>query len=296
MWSEPAVPAGQPIPERDNAHFVGAAPGFFATLQIRVLSGREFSDRDAAQAPAVAIVNDVYAQRFLPNRNPIGQRLSAIVRGERRDLEIVGLVENTHAAGLRAAPPPTVYVAYDQLTGDFPTTLTVRASGALGGVAAAVRRAVESSLPNESIDVRPLSAQVERTMVRERMMATLAGGFGLLALSLACVGLYGLLTYSVAQRTKEIGIRIALGATATRVVTMMLTRAARLVLIGVAVGLPAAWAASRWVDSLLFGVTSTDPAAIGAAIVALAAAAQVAAYLPALRASRVDPLVALRHD
>ncbi len=127
-------------------------------------------------------------------------------------------------------------------------------------------------------------------------MATLAGGFGLLALTLACVGLYGLLAYSVAQRTKEIGIRMALGAQGPRVIALVLKGGARLVVIGIALGLPAAWAASRWVESMLFGLTPTDPVAIGGAIVLLTAAAQLAAYLPARRASRVDPLVALRQE
>jgi putative ABC transport system permease protein len=296
VWSEPAVPAGQPIPERDNAYFIGAGSRFFETMQMHLLSGREFTDRDSADGPAVAVVNEAFAQRYLANQNPVGQHLSASVRGQRRDLEIVGLVKNTNAAGLRAAPPPTVYVAYAQLTGDFPTTLTVRATGPLGRVSSAIQQALQSKLPGAPIEVRPLSAQVEATIVQERMMATLAGGFGLLALTLACVGLYGLLAYSVAQRTKEIGIRMALGAQGTRVVALVLKGGARLVLIGVALGLPAAWAASRWVESMLFGLTPTDPAAIGGAILVLTTAAQLAAYLPARRASRVDPLVALRHE
>jgi putative ABC transport system permease protein len=296
VWSEPAVPAGQPIPDRDNAYFIGAGPGFFTTMQIPVLSGRAFTERDSADGPAVAIVNNVFAQRHFANQNPVGQHLSANVRGERRDLEIVGLVRNTNAAGLRAAPPATVYVAYAQLTGDFPTTLAVRATGALGQVASALQQELQSRLPGAPIEVRALSAQVEATIVQERMMATLAGGFGLLALTLACVGLYGLLAYSVAQRTKEIGIRMALGAQGTRVVALVLKRSARLVLIGIALGLPAAWAASRWVESMLFGLTPADPVAIGGAILLLTTAAQLAGYIPARRASRVDPLVALRHE
>jgi ABC-type antimicrobial peptide transport system permease subunit len=128
------------------------------------------------------------------------------------------------------------------------------------------------------------------------MMATLAGGFGLLALTLACVGLYGLLAYSVAQRTKEIGIRMALGAQGSRVVALVLKGGARLVLVGIALGLPAAWAASRWVESMLFGLTPTDPAALGGAVVLLATAAQLAAYLPARRASRLDPVMVLRAE
>jgi predicted permease len=296
VWSEPAVPAGQPIPERDNAFFIGAGPGFFTTMQIPVLSGRAFTERDSADGPAVAIVNEVFAQRHFANQNPVGQHLSANVRGEGRDLEIVGLVRNTNAAGLRAAPPATVNVAYAQLTGDFPTTLAVRATGALGQVSSAIQQELQSRLPGAPIEVRALSAQVEATIVQERMMATLAGGFGLLALTLACVGLYGLLAYSVAQRTKEIGIRMALGAQGTRVVALVLKRGARLVLIGIALGLPAAWAASRWVESMLFGLTPADPVAIGGAILLLTTAAQLAGYIPARRASRVDPLVALRHE
>ena len=156
----------------------------------------------------------------LPNQNPVGQHLAATVRGQRRDLEIVGLARNTSAAGLREAPPRTVYVAYAQLTGDFPTTLAVRATGPIGQVSSAIQQALQSKLPGAPIEVRPLSAQVEATIVQERMMATLAGGFGLLALTLACVGLYGLLAYSVVQRTKEIGIRMALGAQGARVVAL----------------------------------------------------------------------------
>jgi ABC-type antimicrobial peptide transport system permease subunit len=246
--------------------------------------------------PAVAVVNEVFAQRYLANQNPVGQHLSASVRGQRRDLEIVGLVKNTNAAGLRAAPPPTVYVPYAQLTGDFPTTLAVRATGPLGRVSSAIQQALQSKLPGAPIEVRPLSAQVEATIVRERMMATLAGGFGLLAMTLACIGLYGLLAYTVAQRTKEIGIRMALGAQGTRVVALVLKGGARLVLIGIALGLPVAWAASRWVESMLFGLTPTDPAVIIGAIVLLTTAAQLAAYLPARRAARLDPLAALRHE
>ena len=127
-------------------------------------------------------------------------------------------------------------------------------------------------------------------------MATLAGGFGLLALTLACVGLYGLLSYSVAQRGKEIGIRMALGAQRSRVVALVLEGGARLVVVGVALGLPAAWAASRWVESMLFGLTPTDPVVLGGAVVLLTAAAQLAAYLPARRASRLDPVMVLRAE
>jgi predicted permease len=296
VWSEPAVPAGQAVPERDNAFFVGAGTGFFATLQIGLRAGRDFTDHDAADSPGVAVVNEAFAQRHFATQDAVGRHLSARVRGKRRDLEIIGVVRNTNAAGLRRPSPPTVYVAYRQLTGDFPTTLAVRAASPLGRVASDVQHALQSKLPGAPIEVRPLSTQVEATFVQERMMATLGGGFGLLALTVACIGLYGLLSYSVAQHTKEIGIRMALGARAARIVAGVLTDGARLVGLGIAVGLPAAWAASRWVESMLFGLTPTDPVVIGGAIALLATAAQVAAYIPARRASRVNPLTALRHD
>jgi len=296
LWSEPAVPAGQVIPERDNAIFIGAGPAFFVTLQMHLVAGREFTDRDSTESPGVAIVNEVFAQRHFSNTNPVGQHLSATVRGQRRDLEIVGLAKNTNVRGLRAAPPPTVYVAYTQLTGDVPTSLVVRASGPLGRVASAIQQVLQAKVAGAAVEALPLSSQVAATIVQERMMATLGGGFGVLALILSCVGLYGLLAYSVAQRTKEIGIRMALGAPAKRVVALVLKGGARLVAIGVVLGLPAAWVASRWVESLLFGVRPTDPAVMVGAIVVLGTAAQLAAYLPARRASHVDPLVALRHE
>jgi len=296
IWSEPAVPAGQSIPERDTAYFVGAAPEFFSTIGIPIRSGRDFTDRDTGSAPGVAIVNERYVERFFGNQSPVGQHLAAMVRSRKVDLEIVGVAGNTRIANLRANPPATVYVPYAQLTGDYPTTIEVRASNPTGPASAALRGLLQQRLPGVPIDVRPLSAQVDGTIVQERMMATLAGAFGVLALTLVSVGLYGLLAYTVARRTKEIGIRMALGAQRRRVVMLVLNGAARLVAIGIVVGLPAAWAASRWVQSMLFGLTPTDPTAIVGATLLLALVAQLAAYLPAWRASRVDPLTALRHE
>jgi len=295
-WSEPAVPAGQPIPERDNAYFVAAGPQFFATLQIPFVAGRDFSEHDSAASSAVAVINERYAQRFLVGGNPVGRHLAATVRGRRRDLEVVGVVGNTNAAGLRAAAPPIVYVPYAQLAGDFPTTVAVRATGPPGQAAAAIEQTLRARLPDSTIDVRPLSKQIEATLVQERVLATLAGAFGVVAIGLTCIGLYGLLAFTVVRRTKEIGIRMAMGAQRTQVIAMVIDDAARRVAAGIAVGLPVAWAAARGIQSILFGLKPTDPAAIGAAIAALAAAALAAAYLPARRASRVDPLSALRHE
>ena len=195
---------------------------------------------------------------------------------------------------MRAAAPPIVYVAYAQVPGEASATLEIRGAGVLADVASSVRQALQSRFPQAPVDVRPFSAQVKATIVQERMMATLASGFGLLAL--ASVGIYGLLAYRVARRTKEIGIHMALGAPRGRVMALVLSGARRSLLIGVAIGLPAAIGASRWVESMLFGLQPADPIAIVAAVLLLATVAHIAAYLPAWKAARVDPLVALRHE
>jgi predicted permease len=296
LWSDAAVPAGQQVPEGDNAVFVGAGPGFFATMDVRLLSGRDFTERDAGGSSGVAIVNEVYAQRHFPGQDPVGRLLSARVRGLRQDLQIVGLARNTTAVGLRRPSPATVYVSYLQLAGDLPTTLAVRIDGPRASLTAAIERWVRAQIPGAAIEVRPMSAQVEATIVQERMMATLAAAFGLLALTLSCVGLYGLLAYGIAQRTKEIGIRVALGARASGIVSLVVKDGARPVLLGMLAGLPVAWTAARGIESMLFGLTATDPATLAGATLVLMAAAQLAGYLPARRAARVNPLVALRHE
>jgi ABC-type antimicrobial peptide transport system permease subunit len=182
------------------------------------------------------------------------------------------------------------------LPGDFPTTLEMRVTGSLPRVVDAVRGVLQQKMPNVPVELRTLSAQVDGVMVQERVMATLAGTFGLLALILASIGLYGLLAYRVARRTKELGIRMTLGARRSSVIIMVLKSALQLVVIGVVLGIPAAWAASRWIASMLFRLQPTDPATFAGSAVTLLAVALLAAYVPARRASRVDPMTALRHD
>jgi len=167
--------------------------------------------------------------------------------------------------------------------------------GSVAQVAAELRREIQP-LTGGAVQVRPLTAQVEKTLVEERLVAALAGGFGGLALVLASIGLYGLLAYTVARRTREIGIRMALGAERARVLRGTIFDALRLVVCGIGLGLPAAVAASRWISSLLFGLTPTDPGTMLAATALLAAFGVLAAWLPAMRASRVDPTVALRYE
>jgi ABC-type antimicrobial peptide transport system permease subunit len=211
------------------------------------------------------------------------------------DLEIVGIVKDALNASLRAAPQPMVYVPWFQHPSGS-ATLLVRPSGSLAESAAAIHKALQPSFPTTPLEVHGLDEQVERTLVKERLMASLAGGFGVLGLLLAGVGLYGLLAYSVLRRTKEIGVRMALGAQPRGVVWLVAKRALGLVGLGVAFGVPAAWMLSQSIQSMLFGLTSTDRGVVTVAVILLVAASLAAASIPARRAARVDPMIALRHE
>jgi predicted permease len=228
-WSDPVARHGQPLPKRDNAVFVGAGPGYFETMGIAIVAGRGFSQHDAGETPTLAIVNEELARRMFGGANPVGEHLTGQVAGQRTNLEIVGMVRNTAQGGLRAKPYPAVYVPYFQIKREIPSTLEARATGSLAQTASALQKAIQAKLPESSIEVRTFSSQVESTIAQERMMATLASGFGALALTLACVGLYGLLNYSVVRRTREIGIRMALGAQRSEVVGREVRSAVRLV-------------------------------------------------------------------
>jgi predicted permease len=293
-WTEAAVPKGQPVPQRDNAVFIAAGPQYFATMRTPLLAGREFNEGDRGDAK-VAIVNQAYAQQHFPGRSPVGEFLTTTVTNPPADWQIVGVAKDSMNASLRNAARPTVYVSYFQRQSGT-DSLEIRAAGSLSQVAAAIRQELQPSFPNTPVNVQPFSAQVAQTLVQERLMAKLAGGFGALGMLLACVGLYGLLAYTVVRQTKEIGIRMALGARPRTVRWMVARRALVLVALGVVAGLPIAWALSQKVKSMLFGLTGTDPAVIGIAVLVLAAAGLVAAYFPSRRASQVDPMTALRHD
>jgi predicted permease len=294
-WSEAIMPAGQPMPQVDNARIIGAGPRFLSVLQVRLVAGREFAESDRAGAAGVAVINQRYADKYFPNVNPLGRHLVSNLMGQAADLEIVGVAENTTASGLRRLPPPIVYVAIDQFGSKMSPSLAIRIASS-PGVVEGVRSELQAQLPDTVVDLVPLSDQVSGTIVQERLVATLAGGFGALAVLLSSVGLYGLLAYSVTQRSKEIGIRMALGASGKGVVGLVVRDAATLVMAGVFIGVPGAWLASRAVSSMLFGLRPADPLTLALSVAVLGAAALVATYMPARRASRVDPLVALRHD
>jgi len=293
--SQPVAVERQPVIPQE-IHFNAVSRRYFETLATAVVRGREFSRHDEKGAPAVAVVNEVFARRFLREGDPLGRTLR--VGRDGQPFEVVGVVRDSVYESLWQAPPPTVYVPLVQWAGAArpEVVFEVHAAGSLAQVAGNLRTALQPRLPGAPFQVSALTDQVERGLVRERLMATLASAFGLLGLALVVVGLYGLLAYTVTRRTNEIGIRLALGAMRGQVLWMVIQHALALLALGIALGVPAAWAASRLVSSLLFGLKATDPRTIVGAILVLGVSALVAALLPALRASRVDPMVALRYE
>ncbi len=287
-------PLGNPSP-----YFNAVGPQYFATLGTRLIEGREFAEADTANAPGVAIVNQAFARRYLAGKPPLAQRLA--LRLLKNDAAIVGVVQDAVYERLRDAPPPTVYVPVAQALGGSPlgrggVTLVVGVSGGIAATAGSLQRVLQRRFPAAPIRVRTLASQIDRALIRERLMATLAGSLGTVALVLAAIGLFGLLAYTVASRTNEIGVRMALGAARAQVLWLVLGDAIRLVAVGAVLGLPAAWAASRLISSMLFGLKATDPRTLAGAASLLLVTGMLAALMPALWASRVDPMVALRHE
>ncbi len=271
------------------------SPGWFDTLRIPLLAGRDFSDADRSGTPLVAVVNQTFARTFLNGATPIGHTLTHL-RGTRS--EIVGVVADSLYGSLREPPIPTYYEPLAQAEvppTPTPINLSVRTTNVPPAqIARSVAADIDRIHPDLATTVRPLSDQVEAALVQERLTAILGAFFGALALLLAGLGLYGVTAYAVARRRAEIGIRLALGATPTRVVRLVLSRVAGLVAIGILLGaFVSAWA-SQFVSSLLFGVTPRDPLTFAAAIATLVVVAALAGWLPARRASRVDPADALR--
>lgn len=263
------------------------APGYFETLRTPILQGRDFTFADSRDVPMVAIVNQAFARTFFPGAGALGQHL----RGANFDIEIVGVVADVRGVSLREPGRPAIYYSLFQGAAqpiNF-AYLVVHASGSLTQASAELRR--EFNVP-----FRPLDDQVEKTLIQERLMASLAGAFGALALILATVGLYGLLAYTVSRRTHEVGIRMALGAKQSQVLWMVVKDALVLLAAGAALGAPLAWPLSRLVSSLTYGLTPADPSTIALACAALALFGALAAFIPARRASRVEPMTALRVD
>jgi len=271
-------------------------PEYFKTLEIPLRAGREFDARDRPGTPPVAIVNEAFARKFLNGANPVGQSFWIAASPGEPDTryEIVGLVRDTKYGDLREEFEPIVYYASEQDNAGSGGSVLIRSRLPQADTAAAVKRTLREISPAITVSFQELKPMIEATILRERLMATLSGFFGLLALLLACIGIYGILSYGVASRTNEIGIRMALGAEARDVRWLILREALLLVIAGVAVGLPIIFAVTRLASTLLFGLTPTDPLSLLSSALLLLAVALLAGYLPARRATRVDPMVALR--
>jgi predicted permease len=267
-------------------------PRYFATLGVPIISGREFNDRDSASSTPVVILNQTFAERYFGNVSPIGK----IIHLRDAPMEIVGLVRDSKYSEIRETVEPAVYRPIYQQFG-VPVQLLIRTERSPETIAAAVRAEAQSVIGRTvSVRERTLEDHINATIVQERLVARLAALFGGLALVLAVIGLYGVVSNSVSRRTKEIGIRIALGFDRRRAVSLVMHEVFLLVGAGIIVGLPLAMLVTGFLEKLLYGLTPDDPLNIVTAVGALLLSTFAAAFIPALRASRVDPIVALRNE
>jgi predicted permease len=270
-------------------------PNFFDIMGIPTLTGRGFTPRDDDKAPKVVILNSAAVRKYFPGENPLGQRIGGSPE-ENATMEIVGIVRDVKYNSVRDEVPPTMYVPYAQTRGGG-VMLEVRTAGdpvsAMGGIREAVRR-IDPNLP--IMDMWTQMEQIERRFLQEKLFAQANAFFGGLAVVLAAVGLFGLMSYSVARRTNEIGIRMALGARSQDVLRLVMWESMTLVVVGIVIGLGVALGTSRLVETLLFGLAPTDVFSIATAILVMIVVSTLAGYLPARRASRVDPMVALHQE
>ena len=277
------------------ATFEAVSPGYFRALGIPIRAGREFDERDTAAAPKTVVVNEKFVKRYFPNQNPIGRHLSFEgPTAKVLDRAIVGVSADVHTNARRAASND-VYFPYAQREKPARLVFYIRAGGDPARLAAAIRRAVreaDAGLPVP--EIKPVELRIRESLYTQRLVAVLSSAFGILATLLAAIGLYGVIAFAVARRTGEIGLRMALGASRGGVLRMVLLDAGRMAAVGIVIGLGAAFALSRYVESQLFSVDAADPHIYLGAVSTLAAVAALAALVPAWRASHIDPVSALR--
>jgi putative ABC transport system permease protein len=298
---------GQPEPPPDNPNIAlkpAVNADYFRSVNIPVLKGRALTERDTADAPGVVVISESAARRFFAGRDPVGQRISFDRDRNNHNapiwLEIVGVVGDVKQRDLRVETQPTIYMPYTQVRIPFMLGYfyyTVRSTVEPRSLAAAVQREIQALDPELPIyKVNTLSELLSASLQEQRFNALLLGLFAALALALAAIGLYGVMSYTVAQRTHEIGIRMALGAERADVLRLVIGQGMKLVLGGVAIGLATALVLTRLLKTLLFGVSATDPATFSAIAVLLTMVALVACWIPARRATQVDPMIALRYE
>jgi predicted permease len=279
---------------------LSVGPQFFSVMSIPILSGRGFTAEDTATSIPVSVVNQELVREFFPDTNPIGKRFRSALKGPSatRWIEIVGVCADTRYSNMREPVPP-IYFDLDLQSLGVPSTVSyiVRSPLKPDTLLPSLRSAVQQIDPDLPLsNIRTQEQQIAASMQQERMFASFTTGFGLLALALACVGIYGIMAYTVSQRTNEIGIRLALGAHRAQVRAMVLRQATRLAILGVIIGVATSLALSRLIKSMLYGLRPADPISIACAATLLLAVALIASWLPAFRASRVEPMEALRHE
>lgn len=298
QWTSPAYTSGQAPPEGQNRsirqNVVG--PDYFTAAGIPLALGRGFGPQDTNNSQRVAVISETMARQFFPEGSPLGRRFGTSGPGSSEQIEIIGVAKDARYASLTEQMRPMAYYPYTQQPRPL-DNLVVRFSGPPEGAAPQVRAAIGEVTRDLPVDeVVSLPEYIGRSLVQQKLVARLATFFGLLALLLACVGLYGVLSYSVTRRTNEIGIRMALGAQSSDILWRVLREALTLVLIGVVIGLLASLAVTKMASSLIFGLTPNDPLTIASATLLLFTVAALAGYLPARRAARVEPMVALRYE
>jgi putative ABC transport system permease protein len=297
-WNDDVLLEGS---ERDQGvvweNFLG--PGYFQTLGTPLLAGRDFDDRDTANSPKVAIVNQAFVRKILKGADPMGKRFRIHeAPGKPRPLyEIVGVTGDNKFQDMHEEYLPFMYFPAPQQEKPGPDDqIIIRSSLPLGGLMASIKQAMNAVNPGIDLEFKVFKTQVRNSLVNDELMATLSGFFGFLAALLAAIGLYGVISYMVLQRTKEIGIRMAIGAKRGDVIGMILKEAGILTVAGLVIGTTLALASAQVVKSLLYGLKPRDPLTIVLAVVTLAAVAAFASFLPAYRASRLDPLKALHYE
>jgi predicted permease len=285
--------------KRQNSYFNRAGAGYFKTMGTSLVAGREFDDRDSLNAPKVAIVNEAFVKRFFGEGNPVGRTFRVEGNAGQADpiYQVVGVVRNTKYYELREDFLPIAFLPMSQEeTPGVGGTWVLRTQIPAGDVFRAVKSTMAAVHPEIQLYFRIMSQQLEESLLRDRLMATLAGAFGLLAGLLSTLGLYGVISYMVARRRNEIGIRVALGAGRGSVIRLVLREAAVLLAIGLAIGIGFTLWASKAATTLLFGLKPNEPVILAGASALLAAVALLASFLPAQRASRLEPMRALRED
>jgi putative ABC transport system permease protein len=282
-----------------DVRFTWVSPEYFATVGTAILAGRDIGSHDERTSPKVALVNEIFAHMFFPGSDPIGKTFRTQPEPDypETEYEIVGLVRNTRYYSLQAGEPPMVYAPASQFPpGYFGDMMFIRSRAPLPAVEASVRRRIAAWRPGTGMEFEVFLHTISESLVRERLLASLAGFFAILAALLASIGLYGVLAYQAVRRRGEIGIRLALGATRGQILRLVLTEAAVLVLVGLAVGVFGFLAVAQTASSLLFEISPHDPIQLGAAALALAAAGAIGSMLPARQASRLNPMDALREE